>query len=168
MSIAVSAIVKPSRILAAMMLAMASLTSTVGILIGLGAIGEMVFLLRLAISASILILSFFGFYHGMQRRKPIQLDISGIGQVRVAERSIIVSSCRESKRTHVAPYGEEVRLLPGSTLWPLMLLLQFEDANGRRITVPILRDSVSQDGFRALSVACRWITANEVRSKANH
>lgn len=167
MSIAVSAIVKPSRILDAMMLIVASLTSTVGILIGLGVIGELASVLRFAIAASILILSFFGFYHGMRSRKPIQLDISGIGQIRISEWSG-KPPCRESKRTHVGMDGKQVRLLPDSTLWPLMLLLRLEDENGGLMTVPVLPDSVSRGGFRALSVACRWIAANEVRSKANH
>ncbi|WP_194721506.1 protein YgfX [Noviherbaspirillum malthae] len=167
MSIAVSAIVKPSRILGALMLAMAALASTVGILVGLGVVGELAGPLRAILAVCIPILSFFGFYHGMRSRKPIQLDISGIGQIRIAEWSD-ETSCRESKRTHVGLNGDEVRLLPESTFWPLMLLLRLEDVNGRVVTVPVLPDSVSRDGFRALSVACRWIAANEVRSKANH
>lgn len=167
MSISVSAIVKPSRILGALMLAMAALASTVGILVGLGVVGELAHPLRLILAASIPIVSFFGFYHGMQSRKPIQLDISGIGQIRIAKWSG-EASCRGSRRTHVGVNGDEVRLLPESTFWPQMLLLRLKDANGRIVTVPVLPDSVSRDSFRALSVACRWIAANEVRSKANH
>lgn len=167
MSISVSAIVKPSWILAALMLAMAALASTVGVLLGFGVIGELASPLRLILALSIPIVSFFGFYHGMQCRKPIQLNISGIGQIRIAEWSE-EASCRESKRTHVGLNGDEVRLLPESTFWPLMLLLRLEDVKGRVVTVPVLPDSVSRDSFRALSVACRWIAANEVRSKANH
>ncbi|MEC4721993.1 protein YgfX [Noviherbaspirillum sp. CPCC 100848] len=166
MSIAVSAIVKPSRILGAMMLLMASLTSAVGILIGLGMIGELASSFRLATAASILILVFFGFYHGMRSRKPIQLSISGIGQIRISKWSS-ETPCRESNWTHVGMNVKEVRLLPESTLWPLLLLLRLEDADGGLLTVPVLPDSVSRDAFRSLSVAFRWIAANEVRSKAN-
>lgn len=167
MSISVSAIVKPSRILAALTLVMAALASIVGILLGVGVIGEPAGSLRMILAVCIPIVSFFGFYHGMRSRKPIQLDISGIGQIRIAEWSD-ETSCRESKRTHVGLNGDEVRLLPESTFWPLMLLLRLRDMNGKVVTMPVLPDSVSRDSFRALSVACRWIAANEVRSKANH
>lgn len=165
MSIAVSAIIRPSRILGAMMLLMASLASAVGILIGLGIIGELASPIRYA-AASIPILAFFGFYHGIRSRKPIQLDISGIGQIRISTWSG-EPPCRDAKRTHVGDDDEDVRLLPDSTLWPRMLLLRLEDANGRLTTLPVLPDSVSREAFRALSVACKWIAANEVRSKAN-
>ena len=51
-----------------------------------------------------------------------------------------------------------LRLLPGSTLWPSLLVLCLADAAGRRTQVLVQRGS-SCAAFRPLAVACRAIAA---------
>jgi toxin CptA len=46
-----------------------------------------------------------------------------------------------------------VALLPGSTLWPQLLLLRLGTEEGAVLLLPVLRDSVSPGVFRALAVA---------------
>ncbi|MCC7642505.1 MULTISPECIES: hypothetical protein [unclassified Janthinobacterium] len=51
-----------------------------------------------------------------------------------------------------------LRLLPGSTLWPSLLVLCLADAVGRRTQVLVQRGG-SCAAFRPLAVACRAIAA---------
>jgi toxin CptA len=57
--------------------------------------------------------------------------------------------------------GEIVRLMTDSTIWPGLLLLRLKSEDQRVTIVNILPDSIHGDGFRALSVACRWIAAHK-------
>jgi hypothetical protein len=96
------------------------------------------------------------------RRKPRTIDISPVGQVRLA----VYLEHGGVSETGVAglaePAGPAVlsglRLLPGSTLWPSLLVLCLADAAGRRTDVLVQRGS-SCAAFRPLAVACRAIAA---------
>ncbi|NMM27295.1 MAG: hypothetical protein HHJ12_08415 [Glaciimonas sp.] len=56
-----------------------------------------------------------------------------------------------------------VNLLEDSTLWPKLLLLRLRSDSGHLTILPILPDSVSLQSFRSLSVALRWIAARVKR-----
>ncbi|MGK5034374.1 hypothetical protein [Janthinobacterium sp. LB3P118] len=91
----------------------------------------------------------------LRRRRTRQaLDISPGGQLRLAV----------YLEHGGAPSGSEalvptvLRLLPGSTLWPSLLVLCLVDAAGRRTRVLVQRGS-SCVAFRPLAVACRAIAA---------
>ena len=79
-----------------------------------------------------------------------RIDISGVGRLRL--------TVQQDLRPD-APGGMQVALLPGSTLWPQLMLLRFGpvDAAGARAgrgrCVVVFRDSVAPDAFRALAVA---------------
>ena len=85
-----------------------------------------------------------------QDRTAYQLDISGVGQLRLA--------VYQGGGSAAGPPADLVRLMPGSTLWPGFLLLRFRTSDGV-LALPVWRGSVSGDGFRALAVACRAIAA---------
>lgn len=157
MSIAVSAVVQPSRILLALNGAMALIAVCVAIAIGAGHVTDMPIPLRALLSTLVFFLASFGFYHGMRCRKTIQLDISGTGQIRLLKAGG-KPSCAATIRPHVGGSGEVVRLMDNSTIWPHMLLLRLQLENGGETVVPVLPDSVDRDTFRSLSVACRWIS----------
>jgi toxin CptA len=159
MSIAVSAVVQPSRILLMMVGAMSALCAATGMLAGLGQFGELAEGPRFIICISGFFLAFFGFYHGVRRRKPIHIDITGAGQIRIWALSAN-EPCTKTNGPHVNADGMTVRLLESSTIWPQLLLLRLQTEGGETIDLPILRDSVSPQCFRALSVACRWISQN--------
>lgn len=164
MSIAVSSVVKPSRILLAMTGAMSLLCFAIGITIAAGFTGELSPSVRFPIAAITVFLSFFGFYHGVGYGKPIHIDISGAGQLRLTEMRA-EGACTEINWPHVSKSGEVVRMMNNSTLWPRLLLLRLQPVSGKVIVLPILPDSVSQDSFLALSVACRWIAAQNNSSE---
>jgi len=167
MSIAVSAVVRPSRFLFVMLGAMSTLVAVIGGAVATGMVGNLTVALRFAFGICTIFFAFLGFYHGACHRKPIHIDISGTGALRLAE-ATLKRPCAHTKWPHVEDNNEEVCLLKSSTIWPCLLLLRLQSDSGKITVLPILPDSVSQNGFRALTVACRWVAAhtNQIESKS--
>lgn len=159
MTIAVSTVARPSRILLAMVGAMSVMVIAIGVAIGVGEVGELSWPSRMAIAAFIVFLGVFGFCHGVRHRKTIHIDISGAAQIRLTELDA-ARACIDPNRPHVRGSNEVFRLLPDTTIWPHLLLLRLQADNGKREILVILSDCVSRGDFRALSVACRWIAAH--------
>ncbi|OBV40718.1 hypothetical protein [Janthinobacterium psychrotolerans] len=84
-------------------------------------------------------------------RKPHTLDISPVGQFRLTQ--------HEAREDRFAPSTPPLRLLPGSTLWPALLVLRLADDDGRSVTVVVQRALPGMLAFRELAVACRAIAA---------
>jgi toxin CptA len=80
-----------------------------------------------------------------------QLDISGVGQVRLAV---------------YQANGSALCLLGGSTLWPRLLLLRLGDGAGALQVLAVLPDSVAPPQWRALAVACRAAARTEINTPA--
>jgi toxin CptA len=156
MSIVVSAIVYPSRILFVAVTAACVGVTLVGLVIEVDYGGDIAMTQRLFAGAIVVFLAFFGFYHGTRHRKAIHIDISGGGSIHLSEVDS-AASCVDSDRPHVRKNRQAVRLLRNSTIWPYFLLLRLQAESGQIIILPILHDGVSRDCFRTLSVACRWI-----------
>lgn len=99
-----------------------------------------------------------------RRRKPQALDISPVGQLRLAVylehggAPEMDASEMPEPAVAVSPAVPGLRLLPGSTLWPSLLVLCLADAAGRRTQVLVQRGG-SCAAFRPLAVACRAIAA---------
>lgn len=91
-----------------------------------------------------------------RRRKPHTLDISPVGQLRLAVYLEHGGAPGMDASRVAVPPG--LRLLPGSTLWPSLLVLCLADAVGRRTQVLVQRGG-SCAAFRPLAVACRAIAA---------
>jgi hypothetical protein len=77
-----------------------------------------------------------------------RIDISGVGRIRL--------TVQQDLRPD-ASGGMQVRLLPGTTLWPRLMLLRFGPADGGGKAggrcVVVFPDSVAPEAFRALAVA---------------
>jgi hypothetical protein len=99
-----------------------------------------------------------------RRRKPQALDISPVGQLRLAvylERGEVPGAIADGGAEPAGPGlagVQGLRLLPGSTLWPSLLVLCLADAAGRRTDVLVQRGGGCA-AFRPLAVACRAIAA---------
>ena len=91
---------------------------------------------------------------------PYRIDISNAGQIRIA-------LPESSDAKNVMPQNSESDiqffLLPTSTIWATMLVLNLRSNDGKAITLMMLSDSLSQESFRTLSVACRWIAGRGIR-----
>lgn len=101
-----------------------------------------------------------------RRRKPQALDISPVGQLRLAvylEHGGAPGTGASERVPPAMPQPltvPELRLLPGSTLWPSLLVLCLADAAGRRTQLLVQRGK-SCAAFRPLAVACRAIAARK-------
>lgn len=168
MSIAVSVVVKPSRLLLAAVGSMCFGIAIAAGMIGFAKVGELSLYPRLAIAGGCLFAGFSGFYWTVQARKTFHIDISGVGQIRLAEYSALAGVYRQDNWLNQESGGEVVRLMPDSTIWPYLLLLRLQDERNRIKVLPILRDCIAADGFRALSVACRWIATQNHRTKGKN
>ena len=167
MSIAVSTVVHPSRLLALLTAAMCLFVLSIGVLLAAGQVGALDPLVRSTLSAACIFLALFVCYRTVQNRKTHHIDISGHGQIRLMEHSALAGQSADTGTGELAGRpgqdqfsGEVVSLLAGSTLWPALLILRLRTEDQRVVVLHVLPDSVEGGGFRALSVACRWIAAH--------
>ncbi|MBB3222565.1 hypothetical protein [Pseudoduganella umbonata] len=152
MSIAMSAIIHPS---AALRLAQAALC---GAVVACGA--------SFGVSLAGMAMVFAGAAAALCQRRLVKLariDISAVGHIRL-------TVYQQGEAPH-AGMGRSVRLLPGSTLWPGLLLLRLQgdpgeadDAGkagkaGRVHWLIVLPDSAAPDVRRRLAVAVRAIAS---------
>ena len=151
MSIAVSATVLPSRILACMLGFMFALANA--------AIGYAGFCFKInsinisAIVTVCVLLSVYLLLRYYRRQQAVRLDISDSGDI--IFRSVLPNSL------NIDPIN--VKLLERSTLWPQLMVLSLRSDDGKIIVLPILRDSVDAGIFRKLSVALNWIAMHTSR-----
>jgi hypothetical protein len=97
----------------------------------------------------------------LRRKTALRIDVTGLGQIRLVE-TLPDAAARSLPWSDAV--GEVVQLRQGSTLWPSLMVLRLQAVSGRVTTLILLPDSLSDDAFRALSVACRWIASRQ----ANH
>ena len=158
MTIAVSAVVRPSRLVMLLMyfIAGASICSAFIFLFGNYQFGHGE---RLHIFIFVTISAVAAIFKSRLVRKTFHIDISGIGQIRLTQYSGVSGFFRNSDLALDGPTGRLVHLCPDSTLWPQFLLLRLKTDNEVVLSVPVLVDSISASGFAALSVTCRYIAA---------
>lgn len=100
----------------------------------------------LAVSCSLA--SFWALFSLLRRAKTHSLDISGVGQIRLA--------------VYLEAAAQPVEMLAGSTCWPWLLLLRLRRADGAVTVLAVLPDSVAPGVFRPLALACRACTAKKL------
>jgi hypothetical protein len=93
-----------------------------------------------------------------EKRTILIIDISGIGQIRLVEDSALAARSFDNDSPNRNGDGEIVSLMDDSTLWPCLLILRLKAENQEVKVVFVLPDSVEKSAFKALSVACRWIS----------
>lgn len=144
MSIAVSALIAPSRSLRAILALFA--------LACFGAAAALVLVLPerfigAPFCAAIFLLAGLVLLHGcVSATKMHRIDVSGTGTVRLTVQ-------QEVEADTVTPEAKPVTVLPDTLVWSHLLLLHLGDAQGRTTVVPVLRDSTAPADYRALRVA---------------
>lgn len=147
MSIAVSARIGRSRLLASLCIAMA------GVLLGAAAL---LFSDTRALSVVCAIAAAGLALFPLSATKACRIDVTDIGQI------LLTHTAHEAvaDRTDSAIAATEVvQLLGDSTLWSSLMVLRLQSASGRITRLVLLPDSMDREAFRALSVACRWIAS---------
>ena len=143
MSLAVSALVAPSRSLRTLLALFA--------LANIGAALAVAFVLPQRFAGApfcavfFLLAGLFSLHGCVSATKTHQIDVSGTGTIRLTVK-------QEVRASDLASRGIVVMLLPETLVWSQVLLLHLGDARGKRTVVPVLRDSLPPPDYRALRV----------------
>lgn len=157
MSIAVSAVIVPSRLLRIVSLAYAACCG--GAAIALAFVQGERFQFPVLIAFLCLLSALVTVQAALGRQTMRRIDISGLGEIR-----LLVQHSMGSAQPNLA-----MRLLPGSTVWPSLLLLLLRDGERGAVTaVTILPDSVPAEQFRKIAVAVRAIARRDNKFFRKH
>jgi toxin CptA len=152
MSIAVSAVIVPSRVLRWAMLCYGLAGLGAGMAAAVGAVGSAglpwVVALACALGGAAVLCS------PAPGRNVRRIDISGVGQLRLTVQQGMGGG---DGRAHEAAIV--VTLMGGSTVWPSLLALRLRGDDGAVIALLLLPDSVEAGQFRRLTVALRDLAA---------
>ena len=147
MSIAVSAVIKPSRLLRVALAAFGVASAGAAMALLSGHFGRFHF--PQVLGGACLLGAFMAWRAAAGATTTRRVDISGLGEIRLTVQHSI-GTTRQSWTA--AP--QTVRLVAGSTVWPGLLLLSLrQDEHGALSVLAILPDSVPPDQFRKLAVA---------------
>ncbi|MCD6026851.1 MAG: flagellar hook-length control protein [Solimicrobium sp.] len=164
MSIAISVVLPPSRIVLSCTILFSFLLLFIGIYTS--ALKDLSILSRVAL---MMICSFAVWrvfvYHKKIAKLSWRINIDGQGQLRCHSNVCSNSFQSLSSSAKVSQYhlegGKPLKLMAGTTLWTRMLFLRLQDTKESTIIhLIILPDDLSKDEFRRLSVACRWIVGH--------
>ncbi|WP_406675694.1 protein YgfX [Sapientia aquatica] len=82
------------------------------------------------------------------------LLVLGQGQLRCCS----IDGYAGNQVSHKCHDNNVYKLLSGTTLWPKILFLRLQSLEcDENVNLVILSDALSNDDFRRLSIACRWI-----------
>jgi toxin CptA len=150
MPIAVSAIVRPSRIHRCLLvgagLALFAAALAVGVYAPARFHGAVLQACILAGAGAVLM------HAGSARAKTHRIDISGTGDLVVTVQQGLRKRSLAGQ-PDAADDAAGVVLLPGSVVWPPLMLLRLRDDRARVHVLPVWRDSVEPGAWRALAVA---------------
>ena len=158
MSIALSAVMKPSRALRVALFAF-GLAGT-GTAMTLVAWQPAHFHFPYALAAVCLLAAGAAWFRAAMPPNPRRIDISGLGEIRLS-----VQQSLGAEGTH----DDVLSLLPGSTVWPSLLILLLRDgASGANSVAVILPDSVPNGQFRKIAVSIIWIARRDNKFLENN
>ena len=138
---------------------MCLVVALIGMIIATGWVGDLSVLFRVIAVVVSVFMACWAFNRSAANRKSLHIDISGIGQIRLAEHNELAAVLADGANQSLA-IGEVMQLQAASTLWSYLLLLRLQGIDQKVKILPILPDCVEADNFRALSVACRWIATH--------
>jgi toxin CptA len=150
MSIAVSAVIYPSRLLRAALGAFGLASASVAAALVWWAphFHAPALLAGVCMSAAVL-----AWCSAMESGNARWIDISGLGEIHLSVQQSLDAA---------PPRGSALQLLPGTTIWPSLLILLLRDgSSGATAVATILPDSVSRDQFRKIAVAISDIAGRD-------
>jgi toxin CptA len=150
MSIAVSAVIVPSRVLRWAMLCHG--LASVGAGIALALAGSRLAGLQWGAALACMLAGAALLCSPAPGRNVRRIDISGVGQLRLTVQQGVGQAGARAGVMH---------LLPGSTVWPGLLLLRLRGDDGKHCALVLLPDSVAAGRFRRLAVAIRDVAARK-------
>lgn len=97
-----------------------------------------------------------------KKRSSVFFDMSGTGDLRIGTvpNASVLGRGQLDSTSMPATY-----LMAGSVITPFLLVLRLAQNHGSINTLVIFPDSVSGDAFRRLSLACRWLAGQKKRQQ---
>jgi hypothetical protein len=166
MTIAVSVMVFPSRLLTFAVRGIA-LLAAVAIVLVLFANSNLSAIFRFQISLLASILVWSAIFTLRRPGKTFHIDISGIGQIRLTQYSGVSTPYKNTGMPLDGSSCQLVHLSPDSILWSHLMLLRLKADEGGVLSIPVLNDSLAASDFAQLLVACKWIAAQPASRKIN-
>lgn len=178
MSIALSVVLRPSRLLYGLQAAML-LLANLGWTLGLSQIIQTPILLGLASAAGI-ILSSIVFFHSVRQQKINQLDIDDEGRIIIRRLRLGIArtelALNENQRASASGFdlvwSANAELGEDSVVWSHLFVLHLRLLTGQVERIVILKDSVDPASFRRLGVALRWLMyekkSRQIRENDSH
>lgn len=164
MTIAVSAVIRPSRVFLVLVLLFSLNLCVTAILLWHRLIGLFNLVQCLAVLLVCVIPVFALLYPVFSSRNIVRIDISGNGQIRLFHTKRRSSANQFQKNSEINLHaGEIVRLLGDSTLWPYYMSLRLQSDTGRIFTVSIFPDAVDKKIYRSLIVALRCVKNHDTQ-----
>ena len=151
MSIVASAVIRPSRLLRAALCAYGAASAGAALAVALAQPARFHHPALLALACAVAAL--LAWRSALETGNARRIDISGPGEILLSVQQSLGAATTS---------GEVLQLLPGSTLWPSLLILRLRDAkNGAVTTVIILPDSLHIGEFRKIAVSIRSIAKRD-------
>jgi toxin CptA len=146
MSIAASAVIRPSRIHRILLGGAGLALFAAAFAVGLSASARFhaCFLQAAILAGAGAVLM----HAGLENAKTHRIDIFGTGEM-----VLTVQQGLRMLGAGAADGAAAVALLPGSVVWPPLMLLRLEGPGARVHVLPVWRDSVEPGAWRALAVA---------------
>ncbi|MBX9868731.1 MAG: hypothetical protein K2X63_02950 [Burkholderiaceae bacterium] len=176
MSIALSVILRPSRLLY-VLLSLILLLANVGWILGLSQIIQTPILLGLA-SVAGFTLSCIGFFRSIRQQKISQLDIDDEGRMIVRRLRLARSGSAFNRNISSGAsefdvvWSASAELGEDTVVWPNLFVLHLRLATTQIERIVILKDSVDHASFRRLGVALRWLMydkkSSQMQENTNH
>ncbi|MET3107193.1 toxin CptA [Oxalobacteraceae bacterium GrIS 2.11] len=155
MSIALSIVLRPSRKLHVIAILFSIQLVLIGIYLGCQTSISLYY--RFPLACLCMLVSFGNFINIHEYVKKIwHIHVSNQGEIRCDVKSLCIDAHDNGGESHYV-------LNEGCTLWSNILFLRLRSLNSdSKINLVILSDSLNNDEFRRLSLACRWL-AQQVR-----
>ena len=164
MTIAVSAVIRPSRLSLILILLFAFNLCLTAVLLFHRLESFLGFIQRLTVAVVCVIPVFALLISVFRSRNIVRIDISGNGQIRLFHTKRSAHTFQFQNNFEIGRNDYEiVRLLGDSTLWPYYLSLRLQSNTGKIFVVSIFPDSVEQSLYRSLLVALRCLKKQDDR-----
>lgn len=100
-----------------------------------------------------LIASFCGIYYSCRLVKSFYISISSHGSIALT----IGVSASGDEAINAGSGPQAAELMAGTTVWPSLIILRLQLADGRIVCIPVIKGFTDEQSFRILAVACKWI-----------
>jgi len=162
MSIAISFVLHPSKILQFLAILLSILLIFVAIYVGYFALIPV--FARSALAFACLLGSIFNLIiHYSAARRSWHIVVGGQGDFRCVALGPDGRSLKSS-----SGFGRSYKLTSGSILWTKILILHLQSLNDdNMLNLVVPSDAVSENEFRCMSIACRWINSHATSAIRN-